>query len=254
MKKQTAGRMSLGDLAPKFAQLNDDVLFGEVWSRTDTLPLKERSMITVTALITKGVTDSSLQYHIQNAKNNGVSKEEMVEMITHLAFYVGWPNAWATFPLVREVYKNDVVGRGASLFGLGDPNTAFQDYFVGNSYLKPLNTKGVGIFNVTFEPCCRNHWHIHHKGGQILLCTDGEGWYQEYGKAARKLCPGDVVYIAPEVKHWHGATQDCWFTHVAIEIPAEGGTTEWCEAVTEESYLHLSTGAADEESGDAVKL
>lgn len=105
MKKQTAGRDSLGELAPKFAELNDDVLFGEVWAREDKLSLRDRSVITVTALMTKGIFDNSLKYHIQNAKNNGVTKEEMSEIITHLAFYVGWPNAWATFNIMKDVYS-----------------------------------------------------------------------------------------------------------------------------------------------------
>lgn len=107
MEKQTAGRNTLGKIAPKFAQLNDDVLFGEVWSREDKLSLRDRSIITVTALITKGFFDNSLKYHIQNAKNNGVSAEEMSEIITHLAFYVGWPNAWAAFGIMKEVYKEE---------------------------------------------------------------------------------------------------------------------------------------------------
>lgn len=106
MEKQTAGRTILGDLAPKFAELNDDVLFGEVWSRTDKLSLRDRSLITVVALVAKGITDSSLEYHIANAKNHGVTLTEMVEVITHIAFYVGWPNAWAVFPLVREAYAD----------------------------------------------------------------------------------------------------------------------------------------------------
>ena len=127
-----------------------------------------------------------------------------------------------------------------SLFGLGDPNVAYAQYFSGESFLKVLNSKGVGVLNVTFEPKCRNNWHIHHKGGQILLCTDGEGWYQEWGKPARKLNPGDVVYIAPEVKHWHGASANSWFTHVALEIPAEGSSNEWCEPVSDEEYNKLS--------------
>lgn len=239
MIKQTAGRDGLGDLAPKFAQLNDDVLFGEVWSREDKLSLRDRAMITVTALVSKGITDNSLKYHITNAKNHGVTKAEMVEIITHLAFYVGWPNAWAVFPMVREAYENEKVDASDSLFGIGEPNDAFAQYFVGQSYLKPLNVEGVGVFNVTFEPGCRNNWHIHHGGGQILLCTDGEGWYQEWNGTARRLVPGDVVYIAPEVKHWHGACGDQWFTHVAIEIPAEGGSNEWLEAVDDISYNAL---------------
>ena len=105
--KQTAGKNSLGDLAPKFAELNDDVLFGEVLSRTDKLSLRDCFIITVTALMSKGIFDNSIKYHIMNSKNNGVSKEEMVEIITHLAFYVGWPNAWTVFPIVREVYQED---------------------------------------------------------------------------------------------------------------------------------------------------
>ncbi|MCC8169069.1 MAG: carboxymuconolactone decarboxylase family protein [Oscillospiraceae bacterium] len=236
MVKQTAGRNSLGDLAPKFAELNDDVLFGEVWSREDKLSLRDRCMITVTALISKGITDNSLKYHIQNAKNHGITKSEMAEIITHIAFYVGWPNAWAVFPMVREVYAEDSLGESDSLFGLGEPNDAFAQYFIGNSYLKVLNTPGVVVCNVTFEPRCRNNWHIHHKGGQLLLCTDGEGFYQEWGQPARKLMPGDVVYIAPEVKHWHGAGKDGWFTHIAVEIPAEGGSNEWLEPVNDEAY------------------
>ena len=211
MIKQTAGRTGLGDLAPKFAQLNDDVLFGEVWSREDKLSLRDRCMITVV----------------------------MVEMITHIAFYVGWPNAWAVFPMVREIYTQETQDASDSLFGLGEPNTAYDRYFIGNSYLKPLNIHGVGVYNVTFEPQCRNNWHIHHKGGQILLCTDGEGWYQEWQQSARKLHPGDVVYIAPEVKHWHGAARDEWFTHIAIEIPAEGASNEWLEPVTDQQYSAL---------------
>lgn len=104
MKKQTAGRDQLGDFAPKFAELNDDVLFGEVWSREDKLSLRDRSLITVTTLIASGVIDNSLKYHIMNAKNHGVTKEEMAEAITHIAFYAGWPKAWGAFRIAKEVY------------------------------------------------------------------------------------------------------------------------------------------------------
>ena len=239
MKKQTAGRDNLGDLAPKFAELNDDVLFGQVWARENKLSPRDRSMITVTALMSKGIFDNSLKSHIINAKKNGVTKEEMVEIITHLAFYSGWPNAWAVFPIVREVYGSERQSCLNPLFGLGSPNDKFAKYFKGNSYLNMLTTVGVGVANVTFEPGCRNNWHIHHKGGQILLCTDGQGWYQEFGKEARKLFPGEVVYIAPEVKHWHGAGKDSWFAHVSIEIPAEGSSNEWLEEVSDEEYQNL---------------
>lgn len=164
--KQTAGRDKLGNLAPKFAELNDDILFGEVWSRIDKLSLRDRCIITVVALISKGITDSSLKYHLLNAKNHGVSKVEMVEIITHIAFYVGWPNAWAVFPMLIEIYE-DEKSNYEPMFGLGDKNDAYAKYFVGQSYLNVVNKEGIFIANVTFEPSCRNNWHIHHatKGG-----------------------------------------------------------------------------------------
>ena len=176
MIKQTAGRDQLGDFAPKFAQLNDDVLFGEVWNR-EGLSLKLRSILTVTVLVSKGLVDNSFQYHMENARKNGVTKNEMAEILTHVAFYAGWPNAWAAFRAAVEAYKDDP-GTDGGMFGLGRPNNSYAQYFTGNSYLNPLTNPEETIFlaNVTFEPGCRNHWHIHHAakgGGQILLCTDG---------------------------------------------------------------------------------
>ena len=148
MVKQTAGRDSLGEFAPKFAELNDDVLFGEVWSREDKLSLRDRSLVTIC----------------------------------------------------------------------------------------------VSIANVTFEPGCRNNWHIHHAtngGGQILVCVEGEGWYQEEGKPAQSLKPGDVITIPANVKHWHGAKKDSWFSHLAVEVPGEDTNNEWCEPVSDEEYNNL---------------
>lgn len=243
--KQTAGRDSLGDFAPAFARLNDDVLLGEVWSE-ETLSLKTRSLLTVSALISKGMVDESLRYHLETAKRNGVTREEMAETLTHLAFYAGWPNAWAAFRLAKEVYaagSQTAEGRGG-LFGLGRPNDAYRACFTGNSYLNPLTDPGRTVFmaNVTFEPGCRNHWHIHlaeKGGGQILLCTSGKGWYQEWGKPARELNEGDVVTIPAGVKHWHGAQKGGWFSHVAAEVPGENAKTEWCEPVSDEAYDSL---------------
>lgn len=238
--KQDEGKKQIGDIAPEFAHLNDDIFFGEVWEKEDKLSLRDRSVITITVLITKGIFDNSLKFHIHNAKIHGVSKEEMIKIVTQLAFYVGWPNAWEVFPVVREVYaETEIMNSSDSLFGIGEENVAYSKYFIGKSYLKQLNINGVGAFNVTFEPKCRNNWHIHHKGGQILLVTDGEGWYQEYGQKAKRLYPGDVVYIAPEVKHWHGATNDHWFTHIALEIPAESSSNEWLEEVSDKEYIIL---------------
>lgn len=126
-----------------------------------------------------------------------------------------------------------------SIFPTGEKNTAFAKYFVGQSWLNMLTTEGVSIGNVTFEPKCRNNWHIHHKGGQILLCTAGRGYYQEWGKPARELHPGDVVQIPSEVKHWHGAAPDSYFVHLAVEVPAEGSSNEWLEPVSDEEYGKL---------------
>lgn len=126
-----------------------------------------------------------------------------------------------------------------SVFPIGEKNEAFKQFFVGQSYLNMLSTTGVVIGNVTFEPGCRNHWHIHHKGGQILLVTAGRGYYQEWGQEARELKPGDVVNIPPETKHWHGAAPDEWFAHIAVEVPAEGASNEWLEKVPEEEYEKL---------------
>lgn len=125
------------------------------------------------------------------------------------------------------------------MFPAGEKNVAFGQYFTGQSYLNMLTTEGVVIGNVTFEPGCRNNWHIHHAksgGGQILLCTAGRGYYQEWGKEARELHPGDVVVISPEVKHWHGAAPDSWFAHLAVEVPGEETANEWCEPVSDEEY------------------
>lgn len=127
------------------------------------------------------------------------------------------------------------------IFGVGEENP-YGEFFTGKSYLNMLTTEGVPIANVTFEAGCRNNWHIHHAeegGGQILLATDGEGWYQEEGKEARKLTPGSVVVIPPGVKHWHGAAKNSQFTHIAVEVPAVNGSNEWLEPVSDEEYDKL---------------
>lgn len=129
-----------------------------------------------------------------------------------------------------------------SVFPAGDKNEAYKEYFTGQSYLNMVSTEQVAIGNVTFEPGCRNNWHIHKAssgGGQILLVTAGEGWYQEWGQPARKLKAGDVVNIPAGVKHWHGAAKDSWFAHLAVEVPGTDCSNEWCEPVTDEQYGSL---------------
>lgn len=246
--KQTAGRDSLGEFAPKFAQLNDDVLFGEVWSREDMLSLRDRSLVTVVALMAQGLVDSSFRFHLESAKKNGITKTEIAEILTHAAFYAGWPKAWAAFRMAKEVWEEETkisvenakaAHEDSMIFPVGKPNDAFAQYFTGQSYLAPVSTEQVGIFNVTFEPGCRNNWHIHHAkkgGGQILVCVSGRGFYQEWGKPKQELFPGDVVNIPVGVKHWHGAAPDSWFSHLAVEVPAEEGYNEWLEPVDEETY------------------
>lgn len=133
----------------------------------------------------------------------------------------------------------------ANVFGTGNPNSAYAKYFIGNSFLNPLTKPGeapIFLANVTFEPGCRNNWHIHHAetgGGQMLICTAGSGWYQEYGKPAQSLNPGSIIVIPPNVKHWHGAKADSWFSHIAVEVPGEKCQNEWCEEVSDSEYSKL---------------
>ena len=247
--KQTAGRDQLGTFAPKFAELNDDILFGEVWSRTEQLSLRDRSLVTITSLISQGITDSSLTFHLQSAKNNGITRTEIAEIITQIGFYAGWPKAWAAFRLAKEVWNEDISCKDKDekttfqremIFPIGEPNTAYAQYFTGNSYLAPISREQVSISNVTFEPRCRNNWHIHHAakgGGQILVCVAGRGYYQEWGKPAQELRPGDVVNIPTGVKHWHGAAPDSWFSHLAVEVPGDETSNEWLEAVDNTVYF-----------------
>lgn len=243
---QTAGRNQLGEFAPKFAELNDDILFGEVWSRTDKLGLHDRSIVTLTSLISQGITDSSLIFHLQSAKNNGISRTEIAEIITHIGFYAGWPKAWAAFRLAKDVWAEETKAEDAKstfqremIFPIGAPNTAYAKYFTGNSYLAQISDSQIPFANVTFEPGCRNNWHIHKAtkgGGQMLVGVAGRGWYQEDGKPAQEILPGTVIHIPAGVKHWHGAALDSWFAHLAFEIPGENSSNEWLEPVSDEQY------------------
>lgn len=250
MKKitQDAGRKALGEFAPDFAHFNDDVLFGENWNNRD-IDLKTRCIITVVALMASGITDGSLKYHLENAKKAGVTKREIAAIVTHVGFYAGWPKAWAVFNMAKDVWKENGYADTAKaahadqmVFPIGAPNDGFAKYFTGRSYLAPVSTEQVGIFNVTFEPSCRNSWHIHRAdkgGGQILICVAGRGYYQEWGKEAVGMKPGDCIHIPAGVKHWHGAAKDSWFSHLAVEVPGENGSNEWLEPVADEEYNKL---------------
>ena len=252
---QTAGRDRLGDFAPDFARYNDDVLFGEVWS-DDTLDLKTRSIITVVTFMGRGLMDSSLKFHLMNAKKNGVTKQEIAAIVTHAGFYTGWPTAWAVFNMAKEVWADepaaDAPAAGADngkdayqqtiFFPIGDTNDAFAQYFDGQSYLAPVCGDPFPIHNVTFEPGCRNHWHVHRAdkgGGQLLIAVGGRGYYQEWGKEPVEMTPGTVIEIPEGAKHWHGAAPDSWFSHLAFEIPGDNASNEWLEPVDPEAYAQL---------------
>ncbi|MBQ1576190.1 MAG: carboxymuconolactone decarboxylase family protein [Oscillospiraceae bacterium] len=244
---QTAGRAQLGEFSPMFAHLNDDVLFGEVWN-AEALDVKTKCIITVVSLMASGITDSSLGYHLQNAKNNGVTKEEIAAIITHATMYVGWPKGWAVFRQAKEIWNEESPAasekdayQNTIFFPIGEENP-YGQFFVGQSYLASVSTAQIPVFNVTFEPGCRNNWHVHHAssgGGQMLICVGGRGWYQEWGKAPVEMTPGTVVNIPANVKHWHGAAANSWFSHLAIEVGGENCSNEWLEAVSDEDYNKL---------------
>lgn len=218
-------------------------LFGDIFARNN-LTFPERELVTVSALSgIKGV-EPQLKSHVRGAKNMGLTDAEIHSIPGVLLQKVGEPEAYRAKKAITEVYGEEF-REGEPIencvFPKGEPNMAYAQYFIGNSYLAGLAT-GEGklhVDNVTFEPRCRNNWHIHHKGGQILICVGGRGWYQEWGKQAQELRPGDVVDIPAETKHWHGAATDSWFQHIAIGVPAEGASAEWLEPVTDAEYDKL---------------
>lgn len=203
--------------APGIEQYLKEHLFADIFAR-GLLSYQERELATVSFLSVLDGADAQLKAHSNMAKNTGISEDKIKYAIMYAQF-------------INE-YNMGVFPRGKE-------NTAYAQYFIGTSYLEPLTSKGVVASNVVFEPGCRNNWHIHHKGGQILLVTGGNGYYQEYGKPARKLKAGDVVEIPAEVKHWHGVAADSFFAHIAIAIPADNATNEWLEPVSDKEYHKL---------------
>lgn len=206
----------LFEFAPAIDEYLKAHLFGDIFTR-DNVDWKTRELATIAMLAAREGVESQLNAHIEIGKHNGLTDDEVAEILNI-----------ATAAKAKNV-----------VFGFGELNP-YGKYFTGKSYLKPITTtNGVPMYNVTFEPKCRNNWHIHHKGGQILLVTQGRGWYQAWGEEPRELKAGDVVNIPPETKHWHGAAKDSWFTHIAVEVPSEGGSNEWLEPVTDEEYNKL---------------
>ena len=204
----------LFEFAPAIDDYLKEHLFGDIFAR-GVLTHQEREIITIAALSSMDSVEPQLNAHIQMGKNTGLTDKQISEIL-----------------ILTSRPKTEV-------FGIGNKNDAYAKYFKGQSYLNLLTNKQVVTANVTFEPKCRNNWHIHHGGGQILLVTGGRGYYQEWGKEAQELRKGDVVNIMPDVKHWHGAAKDSWFSHVAIEVPSKNGSNEWLEEVSDEEYNKL---------------
>lgn len=221
--------------------------FGDYYTRKG-LDLNTRELLTMAILMNLG-TEPQLKAHI--GANLKIRTADYVEQAIYNCLpYCGYPRTLNALRLLKEAVAETKVaavaktmpGKDWSVFPVGKPNDAYAKYFVGKSYLDMISKEQVGVGNVTFEPACRNNWHIHHAkkgGGQILIATAGRGYYQEWGKSAVELKSGDVVNIPAGVKHWHGAAPDSWFQHLAIEVPGEGGRNEWLEPVSDEDYGKL---------------
>lgn len=204
------------DFAPAIDEYLKAHLFGDIFSR-DNIDWQTRELATVAMLATMNNVDNQLKSHIEVAKYNGLTDEQIKEILN-----------------ITDNAKIEKV-----TFGLGKENKEYEEYFIGKSYINPLVNDNIKAVNVTFEPKSRNNWHIHHKSGQTLMVVYGRGYYQEWREEPRELKTGDIVEIKPEVKHWHGAAKDSWFTHVAISEPLDGAVTEWMEAVGDEEYNKL---------------
>ena len=219
-------------------------LFGDIFARNN-LTHAQREVVTVGALCGLKGVEPQLVAHIKGAKNMGVTDEEIHSIPATIAQTVGQEEAWRAQAAIDKVYGTGKAGGAPvdnQIFPTGSLNVNYAQYFTGNSYLHPYDVKAAATANVTFEPGCRNNWHIHHNATQILICVGGYGWYQEWEKPARLLRPGDIVEIKPETKHWHGATADSWFQHLSVTVAGNGGceSNEWLEPVSDEAYGKLA--------------
>ena len=216
-------------------------LFGDIFAR-NTLSEAEREIVTVSAIAALEGCEPQLLAHVRGARNIGVTDDELHAIPAVLKSTVGAIEAWRAGKAVATVFGEpfDDGRPNDGTWPRGDFNADYAEYFIGNSYLAPLDTGNGGPVNVTFEPGCRNNWHIHHKGVQVLICVDGRGWYQEWGKAPVELKPGVVIAIPEGVKHWHGAAHDSWFQHITYMTRVENGSsTDWLEPVGDEIYRKL---------------
>ena len=217
---------ALFDFHPQLDEYLKTHLFGDIFAR-DILDWRTREIVTIAALAARPETEPQMKAHIAIGKVNGVTDAQAAEIVRRVQLPrnpSNLPSDWSPIPV-------------------GEPNTAYAKYFIGNSYLHKLTLDQVPAFGVAFEPGCRNNWHIHHAktgGGQMLIVTAGEGFYQEWGKPARRLKKGDTVNIPANVKHWHGAAPDAWFQHIALEVPGTEQSNEWCEPVDDAAYAEAT--------------
>ena len=245
VQTQLTGRGYRNDFSPAIDYYLKAHLFGDIFSRNN-LSFSDREIVTLGALSALEGVDPQRASHAAGSLNMGVTEEELRSVPATLAARVGEREASRAAGTISQLLgsANEFPEPHGGDFGMGAPNDAYASVFIGQSYLKPLTQPGdaIGISNVTFEPGCRNNWHIHHAssgGGQVLICVEGEGWYQEWGKEAQSLRPGDVVIIPAEVKHWHGAKKDSWFSHLAFGVPGEDCSNEWLEPVDDAQYSAL---------------
>ena len=232
-----------GNMGKDVEQFLTDYFFGDIYSR-GALDLQTRELLGYCVLTTLEA-ESQLHSHYHGNITAGNSPETLTAAVIQCLPYIGFPAAIKALRIIKEETA-DADGKAAfqreMIFPIGEPNTAYAKYFIGNSYLAPISKEQIPFSNVTFEPGCRNNWHIHHAtkgGGQMLVCVAGKGWYQEWGKPAVQMLPGDVIHIPANVKHWHGAAADSWFAHLAFEVPGENTSNEWLEPVTDEEYNRL---------------
>ncbi len=231
---------TLGPIAPKLAQLTNDVLFADLWRRTDLSP-RDRSLVTIAAL-TAGGDGDQLGFHVQRGVENGLTRDQIIEALTHLAFYAGWPKANTAIGIAAKAFtsKETAAMSDIQIVPAGQaPKPGPADYFTGSvSVASPFKGSGearLGGATVTFQPGARTNWHTHPLG-QLLIVTHGAGWVQAEGKPAQAMKPGDTVWIAPGLKHWHGAARDSAMTHVAVAEALEGQSVTWLEPVSDTDY------------------
>jgi len=241
VQTQLTGQPFNYDFAPQTDYYLKAHLFGDIFAR-NTLSPAEREIVTVSAIAALEGCEPQLIAHVRGARNMGVTDDELHAIPVVLKNTVGYVEAWRARNAVSTVY-GETLNAGRPIDGTwprGEFNADYAQFFIGNSYIAPLDAQNGGPVNVTFEPACRNNWHIHHKAVQVLICVDGRGWYQEWGKAPVELKPGVVIAIPEGVKHWHGAAHDTWMQHITYMTKVEeGSSTDWLEPVTDDIYYKL---------------